>query len=308
MPGKISILTFLLLLCLPWSTYAQQAVTLSEAEVSLWPEFDRPTMLVIYRLTLSPQVALPAAMRLRIPAAAGAPNAVAARQPDGSLINIPHKEKEAGEWTWVEFQATTPELQIEYYDPGLVKDGQSRHFEYYWPGDYAVDAFTVEVQQPVGASQMSIKPGMVSTQPGEDGLTYYLVDVGSLVEELPIQLTVDYEKSDDQLSSDNVPVEPSGPLDATASGRKTMTSVLPWLLGGLGLLLIVGGGLWYWQSGRGQEQPKKEIHPRRKVSERSETGVDSSESGFVYCHNCGKRASAGDRFCRSCGTQLRLGG
>ncbi len=32
------------------------------------------------------------------------------------------------------------EVQIEYYDPGLQKNADQRHFEYTWPGDYAVDA------------------------------------------------------------------------------------------------------------------------------------------------------------------------
>jgi hypothetical protein len=305
---KTLVLILLLLCCTPTGVFAQQANTFSQVKVALWPEFDRPTMLVIYHITLSPQTTLPAAIRLRIPASAGAPNAVAARQPDGSLINIPYKKSEAGEWSWIEFQATTPELQIEYYDPGLTKNGQARHYEYIWPGDYAVDAFTVEVQQPVGASEMIIKPLMVSTETGQDGMTYHRMDVGSLEEGRTFQITVDYNKSDDQLSSDNVPVEPSGPLDTAASGRMSMTTALPWLLGGLGLLLIAGGGLWYWHSGRGQAQPKKEVHPRRRATERSESSSERPEGGAIYCHNCGKRASPGDRFCRACGTQLRLGG
>ena len=305
---KTLVLILLLVCCAPTVVFAQQATTFSEVKVALWPEFDRPTMLVINHITLSPQTALPATIRLRIPAAAGAPNAVAARQPDGSLINIPYEKSEAGEWSWIEFQATTLELQIEYYDPGLTKNEQARHYEYNWPGDYAVDAFTVEVQEPVGASEMIIKPGTVSSETGQDGMTYHLLDVGSLIEGQPIRITVDYNKSDDQLSSDNVPVEPSGPLDTTASGRTSMTTALPWLLGGLGLLLIAGGGFWYWHSGRGGAQPKKEVHPRRKAAERSETSGERPEGGAVYCHNCGKRASPGDRFCRACGTQLRLGG
>jgi hypothetical protein len=280
---------------------------LSSVEVDLWPEFDRPAMLVIYRFTLSPLATLPAEMRLRIPDSAGAPNAVAAGTPDGSLINIPYDLEEAGGgWSWLVFQATTSELQVEYYDPGLVKDGSARHFEYTWPGDFAVDAFAVEVQQPVGASEMRIKPGMFSANEGRDGLMYYTLDVGSLTADQPVEITVDYQKADERLSSSGQPLESSGPLDDTALGRKSMTEVLPWLLGLLGMLLIVGGGLWYWRSGHQEPQTKRRRGSRRKPTAQGELG-GVLEGEHVYCHQCGKRAASGDRFCRTCGTQLRLG-
>lgn len=300
------ILILLWVFSLPSGAWAQEDVRLSAVEVDLWPEFDRPAMLVIYRFTLAPSTTLPAEMRLRIPTAAGAPNAVAAGTTDGSLINVPYDLEEAGEWSWLVFQATTPELQIEYYDPGLVIEGSARHFEYAWPGDFVVDAFVVEVQQPVGASEMRIKPGMFSANEGRDGLMYYTLDVGSLTADQPVEITVDYQKADDRLSSNGQPLESSGPLDDTALGRKSMTEVLPWLLGLLGMLLIVGGGLWYWQSGRQEPQTKRRRGARRKPTPQGEPG-GVLEGDHVYCHQCGKRAASGDRFCRACGTQLRLG-
>jgi hypothetical protein len=306
MTKKIFILILLLIFLLPGSVRAQIEVRFSSMEADLWPEFDRPAMLVIFRITLSPQTTLPAEIRLRIPSRAGAPNAVASATPDGSLINVPYEQQDAGEWSRLVFQATTPDLQIEYYDPGLEKDGGARHYKFTWPGDYSVDAFVIEVQEPVGASDMLITPGMATAKPGADGLAYYTLDVGSLLVNQPFEISIDYQKPDDQLSSSGLPVEPSGPLDNTATGRQSMTEALPWALGLLGVLLIAGGGLWYWQSGREQPQPTRQARGRRKEALEEDTD-ETSQSDYVYCHQCGKRAAPGDRFCRACGTQLRLG-
>ena len=117
MQKKFLLLLLCLLIIIPMRVAAQNDLNVSTVEVDLWPEYDRPSMLVIYRITLAPDVTLPAQVSLRIPARVGLPNAVAAKQTDGSLINTPYDLQESGDWGILEFQATSPELQIEYYDP-----------------------------------------------------------------------------------------------------------------------------------------------------------------------------------------------
>jgi hypothetical protein len=78
---------------------------------------------------------------------------------------------------------------------------------------------------------------------------------------------------------------------------------LPWILGILGVALIVGGGLWYWQSGKQSATDKSR---RRRRTARLKVSDETAAGDEVYCQNCGKRASVGDRFCRTCGTKLRI--
>ncbi len=303
---KILLIVLIFFFLLPSGTGRTQAeIRLSEVEVDLWPEFDRPSMLVIYKVTISPQTPLPVEIQLRIPAAAGAPNAVAARQPEGSLFTIPYEQELSGEWSTLSFNATTPEFQVEYYDPTLTKQDSQRHFEYRWPGDYAVDSFNIQVQQPVGAEEMRFTPSLGAGEQAGDGMVYYTQDIGALDEDQTFTIEMDYQKSDDTLSAENVPVEASGPLDNGSSGWQSIFTALPYLLGLIGLGLIVGGGLWYWRSGKRIESPGRAV-PRRRKSGGVYTN-EVSESAHIYCHECGKRASPGDRFCRTCGTQLRLG-
>ena len=299
---RLIILVIILFVCFPVSAQAQQVVSFSEAEVDLWPEFDQPSVLVIYRLKISSSVTLPVDLKLRIPATSGAPNAVAASLPDG-LVNIPYSREVSGDWTVLSFQATTADLQIEYYDPGLVKSGSARHFVYSWLGDYAVDSLTMQVQQPVGAKDMLISPSLGSGQTAPDGLIYYTSTIGSLKAGQGFSISVDYLKDDDTLSAQSIPIAPSGPLNQVSSGSATLLSILPWILGAVGILLLGGGGYWYWQSGRNKGVDKP-FRPRHKPAEQVTNGVP--EGAEIYCHQCGKRASTGDRFCRACGTQLRI--
>ena len=299
----IVIILLFIILRSPLAVRAQESLSLSAVKVSLWPEFDRPNMLVIHRTTLPPQTTLPVELSLRIPTSATV-NAVAARHPDGSLFNLTYSEDEIGGWKRVVFQATTPDVQIEYYDDALVMDGDQRHYEYQWLGDYAANSFVIEVQQPVDASAMRISPSLGAGVPGSDGLIYYSSEVGPLTGGQDFTIDIDYQKSSDTLSAGDVSVAPSEPLDESATGRN-FSSVLPYLLGGLGVLLLVGGGYWYWRSGQ-EETPrsKRQRGARRRAGASPESG-DVAE-GHTYCHQCGKRASGGDRFCRACGTKLRI--
>ena len=301
---KALILVFLLLISLSSTASAQQNLVLPQVEVDLWPEYDRPSMLVINHILLPESVNLPLAFSFRIPAAAGTPSAVAYPQ-DGQLLTIPYEVNEAGDWVEINFQAPSRQLQIEYYDPGLVKEGSQRSFKYTWPGGYAVNSFVVQVQQPKAASNLQISPSLGSNVSESDGLVYHTAQVGSLAENQTFSITINYEKATDTLTAADLPVEPSGSLNEAAAGRFPFTSVLPWFLGALGIFLIAGGLIWYWRSG--QEPTPRRKRSRQTSGNSAPPASDLSESEYIYCHQCGKRAAPGDRFCRACGAPLRSG-
>lgn len=282
---------------------AQTPLPVASLQVDLWPEFDRPTMLVMYQITLSPLVRLPSEVRLRIPAAAGAPHAVAVCQPGGDCFNTPFEQQAPlGEWSTLLIQATLPDLRVEYYDPRLFKDGAQRTFTYRWPGDLAVDNFRLKVQRPPSASAMTLKPGMASVSLGADDLTYYTVDVGAVPEGREVILEIAYQKANDDLTSSAMPLVPSEPLGEQNTAPRGLPAALPLILGVLGVGLIAGGGLWYYLSGRQKERPTARAHHARRPSRQS---AAVAEEGYIYCPQCGYRAEVGDRFCRRCGSALR---
>jgi hypothetical protein len=217
------------------------------------------------------------------------------------LFTIPYNRVVEGEWGLITMTATAPEIQVEYYDPGLTKQGSQRQFAYNWPGDYAVESLSIQVQQPLDASDMQISPASGSSVTGQDGLVYYNKSVGSLPAGETFTISLNYQKESDSLTATSLKVQPGAPLADAAASASSWRSILPWALGVIGIGLIVGGGWWYWQSGRGKD---RETAPRRRRASAGSREVPQTE-GFIYCHQCGSRAGPGDRFCRTCGTRLR---
>ena len=288
---------------LPVFVQAQDIKRFASVKIDIWPEYDRPEVLVIYRIVLPVEESLPADISFRIPSTAGVPNAVAAKQLDGSLVYIPFDQQPAGDWSVLNFVTNSLEIQVEYYDPNIVIEGKSRHFEYRWPGDHAVDEFYVEVQQPFGATSMQITPTLGSGFQKSDGLIYYNAEVGKLEISQAFAIVLDYVKATEGLTIPELKIQDNVSIDPSNTSKMNWQDFLPWILGFLGVALLVGGVVWYWQTGRSVQPKTPKRTSRGKRSRKPAQPIDTADN--VYCHRCGKRAQRGDRFCRACGTGLR---
>lgn len=283
----------LALFVIPVNANAQVGITLDSLSVQLWPEFDQPSMLVIYDFTLAEGTPYPTDLKLRIPAEA---NLIAvAYSSDGSLLNLPYLEPvQANDWQIVTITVDTSAVyRIEYYAPLTLIESQ-RNFQYLWPGDYAVGKFTASIKIPVDTTEYTTDPQMQVVSSADNGQTVLEWGTSNLNEgeQLPIQLT--YIKTSDRLSVADQPLE-TGIVDESTQGRISLSNYLPYILAGLGVLLILVGGLYFWQTSKGKSG-RRLRHRAREVE---------SDGGDVYCHQCGKRAQPADRFCRTCGTRLR---
>ena len=277
---------------------AQSEAGLLSAQVKVWPEYDKPGVLVIYQLIVSPQTSLPAEMTFRIPKSAAKPNVVAIGPTLETVSdqNVEYSLEENGNWVNLIAQVTAPAIQLEYYDPTILINGTQRTFTYTWPGDYAVEKFSIQLQQPFDASALNSAPNLPSSLTSPDGLTYYSDDFGALQKGEEFSLNVSYQKASDALSVSFLTVQPSAPVDETTAGRVSLNTYLPWLLGVIGVAMIAGGAFYYF---RGSAQTSRAARRRHSASA-------EKESVATYCSQCGTRARSGDRFCRTCGSRLRV--
>lgn len=285
--------------------YAQEGIKLRSLEISFWPEYDHPSMLVIYRAELDPSVRLPIDLKFRIPAYVGAPHAIAAGQSNDSLFNVTAERQVDGEWAWITFNIATPVIRLEYYDDTLNQQNTERSFSYTWKGDFAVDRLHLEVQQPVDATNMVLSPSFGTSVIGTDGLFYYDADFGALNQGQEFSFSLRYEKTTNTLSLTGFDLQAGVPASTDIPGRITMLSVLPWILGTLGAVLIIGGVFWYWRSGQAKS-PEPVATSRGYRKSASVIPDTSTGSKRIYCHQCGRLAAQGDKFCRICGARLRV--
>lgn len=298
---------FILLSAWPHSyAAAQPAVEFERLSIEIWPEYDRPDALVIYRITLPAQSSLPAQLSLRIPSPAGQPFSLAYLDVDNLLYNLNFTTTTVdGEWLRINFTAPVQNLQVEYYDPRLTKNGTARSFDYRWAGDYKVRNLSVRVQQPFNASQMAIQPTQGTSSLESDGLTYFTNQVGMVEAGTSFSFKINYSKPDDKLTAEVSSPQPktssSNQPASTGSSSKFDATLIAVILA---VILVGAGAAWYFMQQRAQAAVT--AGKRRHATNRSTIRATTEPDQTVYCHHCGKKSLPGDIFCRSCGARLRF--
>ena len=286
-------LLFLLLLVFPAAVQAQNAVTLESLNVRLWSEYDQPSMLVIYDFELTPDTSLPAKVDIRIPK--GANITAVAYQEGSDLLTLEEFSGpvEDGNWqTITYFAKTLTTYHLEYYQP-INRDGANRSFTYKWTGAYLVKNFRVEIQLPDDSTAVKATPMLpfVPNQPFLSGSA----SVSNLEAGKTYQVDLSYSRVSESaiVTAVSPQVVASEPITQGTAGRVTLDN-LPYILGGVGVLLIVSAIFYFWRSNSIQASKPRKRNQHSK-----------DEKTMVYCHECGARANGEDRFCRTCGSKLR---
>lgn len=279
---------------------AQGGTKLELIDIELWSEYDEPSMLVIYQFILSQDTPLPAEVTLRFPKE-GNLVAVAVENNDELFIKEFTPPVAHGNWQIIKVNVESYQPhRMEYYQP-LATDGNKRQFKYQWFGDYSVKEFTVTVLVPADSTGLVTSPALENITTGADGsLTVGTVTKPDLNMGHSFQFELEYQRTSTALTKPDQPtaeaeVQPVTPVDKNTPGRVSIAN-LPWIIGGFGLALIGIALFSYWRSTQSSEsQPRKPLRHK----------VETEEDGQAYCHECGTRAHAGDRFCRTCGSRLR---
>ncbi len=296
---KWLVLTLLLgLLLSPAPAEAQNGTKLDSIKVELWAEYDQPTMLVINHFVVAQDTPLPATVTMRFPKDANL-SAVAVES-NGQLYDKEFSGPvQQGEWQTITIKVESYDMhRIEYYEP-LTRSGSQRQFKYQWFGDYYVKSFTVSILIPGDSTDLVTSPVLQQTQAAPDkstiegSITRSELNMGN-----SFQFDLEYQRTSDTLISPDQTnqVQPSEPVGENTPGRVSIKS-LPWIIGGFGVGLIAIALLTYWratQAGEAKPRRRRRRQPQAELEEQA------------YCHECGARAHPGDRFCRTCGSRLRV--
>lgn len=281
------------------------AQTLQLLAIDLWPDFDRPSMLVLLTGTLPAGTPLPA--EVTIPMTPGAElNAVARIDANNSM-------RDDVEYTLGTDSVTliTSDLRfrVEYYAP-YETAGDTRSFRFDWLSDLAVEQATTVIQQPLAAPGIDIDPPPVNSAADRgDGMNYHTLAAQPIPAGERFVVDVSYDMPEPELSAS---VLPSGQEQSTAPEPAVPTPVeegINWPL-----ILAVAGGLLVvsavtWQVATSRSRSKRVVKPRPERSEaprpKAKPPTPPHSSQAKFCHNCGQPTTAGDQFCRSCGTKLK---
>jgi hypothetical protein len=300
-----------------WPVLAQDTPTLSNLEVALWPEFDRPEVLVINRGQFAQETALPMLVEIRIPARAGEPTAVAYVGEGGQRFNQEYTTRVDGDWLVVSFELETPGFQLEYYD-ALPTDAEGgRAYSYRHTAEYATSILNLEFQVPPTSEGFVLDPPADSVVSEADGLTYHLVQMGPLEQGETKSWTFAYQKADSALTA-STQVEsgssaPAAPADsAPAPVESDNSTVLLFLIAFVALVAVGAGAFWLGRRTQSDTQapPPPSRKPRRRGSGRGQRtqpmpGPPAGGGEFLFCYKCGVQLRSDSDFCHSCGAPVR---
>jgi hypothetical protein len=149
---------------------------------------------------------------------------------------------------------------------------------------------------------MRSMPNVSTTATDADGFKFGETTVPNMTVGKVFTFKIDYDRNTDQPSTSFMQVKPSMPLDQPVNGQFSLSAYVPWTVAGLAFVLLVVLAIWYWLSTHGAENS-----PRLRKRHASVNRLAEDEPREIYCHECGKRAQASDRFCRTCGAELRQG-
>jgi len=275
------------------SIQAQANVQLSRLAIELWPEYDRPETLVIYRGALAETTPLPAKVTFLLPAHVDDLNAMAVVNEQNSLVNNPYTLNQAGEFARLDFTLEVRQFQFEYYDPAILsKEGTSRQLVFATQAPYATTDLLVEVLEPPTASDISFSPTATDRFVGDNQLTYHIFRQGVVGSGQAIAVAGGYQKQTDSLVIDQLtsgrPAEFSPP--APVADPPPTISPGYWLIIGGALLVLFSLGWWLFGN------------RRRLVAAGPAAGGRAKAS---YCHHCGAAYQNEARFCHQCGSPRR---
>ncbi len=302
----IALVTLILIFITFTAAHAQSPVSFDTVDVSIWPEYDTPTVLVIYKISLPEQTPLPIEVTLKMPAGVGKISALAVGEKAETVTDtgVDYRFSPGSDFSQVSVKATGRFIQVEYYDPGLVKEANQHAYHYEWPADNTVNSFRFEFRQPLQSSNLTIEPALTNAVVDSEGFSISEFKQFNIKAGEKVGFDIKYQRDTDAPSTSFLKVEPSTPIDQAATGQSTWMALLPWGLGGLGVILLSMAGYFYWSSSKNN----RITAASRKRHTGKNAGDDGDESNEIYCSQCGKRAKSGDRFCRACGGRIRQAG
>ena len=293
---------------------AQDTPTLSNLEIALWPEYDRPEVLVIYRGLFAPDTTLPTPVEIRIPARVGQPTALAFVDEAGQRFNQEHTVSVEGDQLVVSFELATPGFQLEYYDELPVDSAGGRDYTFAYAADYPITVLDLELQVPPTARAFVLDPAADSVVVEGDGLTYHLVQRSSVPKGETESWTFAYQKGDEELTASAFMQAPT-PAPATsqaAAGGSDNTTVLIFLIAFVALIGVGAGAFWLGR--RAQSIPETAPPPPKRRKRRGsgqgprpqpERLAASDFGGTLFCHKCGTQLRPDADFCHRCGQSTR---
>jgi hypothetical protein len=273
----------------------QGSTQFEKVEISLFPEYNQPSVYAIIDITLIENTSLPRELTIQIPSSID-DFFVSYLGKEGYLELKDVKISQENRWKYINLTSPSSTLRIEYNDKNLLIQGDNRTYDFYWSSLYPTYFFSVGINQPDGVGQFEVNKDVEVTAVNKNGIKLLTLRQSPLPSDRLFEFTLSYIKIG-EITYPGLVVQAGDPITENTPGRvPTPWNLAVWLfLIALLILLLVGVYfLWF----------RKKTSQQRRVLVQG-LGIMNPEKMAVFCHECGMRSRPGENYCSNCGTELR---
>ena len=289
---------------------------MARLRLSIWPEYDDPRVLIMFRGEMTPRQAFPASITLPVPKGAEIIGAGMISEQNELLLH-PHQILPGDSQDTLQLNLPVPRFFVEFYYNPFTVSGPEKRFVYPAPTTYPIELFEVDIQQPLKASAFTVEPAPMERMTDKEGFTYHQFTARDLKKGQSQTFTIAYTKTatTPSVAKQQSTSQPTEKVRA----RSDTTLVSLGIFAGT-ILLFVG---YAWLIQRSQRSPMPATTSSVPSASKSDTLIallqedaQSQETEGVspalrqtrtihFCANCGRKLLPDDRFCSACGKPIK---
>lgn len=291
-------------------------LTVARLRLSIWPEYDDPRVLIIWRGEMTPHQAFPTSITLPLPKGAEIIGAGMISEQNELLLH-PYQVLPGDAQDSLQLNLPVPRFFLEFYYNPVTASGAEKRFTYTAPTIYPIELLEVDIQQPLHASNFTLDPPSMERLTDNQGFTYHQFAYRDLRKGQTPTFTVSYTKT---ATTPSVPKQPPARQPPRQVRSPSSTTLLS--LGILaGASLIFAGWAWLWRGSQRRHMPSPSSAPHstpipsalvallQEDAPAEETTVATTpqpQTGVVnFCTHCGRKVLPDDRFCSGCGKPIK---
>ena len=147
-------------------------LAMARLRLSIWPEYDDPRVLIMFRGEMTPRQAFPASVTLPLPKGAEIIGAGMISEQNELLLH-PHQVLPGDSQDTLQLNLPVPRFFVEFYYNPFTTSGPEKRFVYPAPTTYPIDLFEVDIQQPLQAGAFTVDPPSMERTTDKEGFTYH---------------------------------------------------------------------------------------------------------------------------------------
>ena len=278
---------------------AEELLRISGMDVSVWPEYDQPGVLVQYQGSLAAKAdkTSPLELSFFVPKGAGV-GAACAIQANGNHTSETWKESDADSGlTKITFKVSEPQFHVEYYYNPLPTSTDKK-FSFAYTAALPADEVDLAVQHPLKAMNFVLTPDAPNSHQDQDGFTYHAYTFKNVAVGQKLSADVAYTKTDPKpsVSGDSQSASSASTANAAADSGINPNQVIV-----LATVLATAGivAFFVWQRNTQRAQPR---YANAETYQATARLGAAAPGGF--CTQCGNAMAVGDKFCARCGSRM----